>query len=419
MNESAQDSLYRKEAVAHVGQQSFGGVLLTQPLSLRILTLFFIAIACAILVFLHFGQYARKVTVSGYLEPEGGVARVYPSKRGIVEELLFRDGDVVMKGQPLVWIKVPFLLADGELTHGKILSELSTQKDKLRLAIKREEERYLLDDDWIQDQIALLHDESQQIEEILSLHISRSIIFDRQILAVKELKKRDFTSSFELMKIESDYLNEKKERVHLSQRLTQIKAEIRRAEHQLQILPSVFGDKMKSLSTEVFNLSQRITEVSGQVRYLVKAPVAGIVAAYNVGLGEPVSVDKSILAILPNGAPLFAWLLIPSRAAGFVSSGQAVRLMYDSFPYQQFGTQSGSVVSVSHAMVNARDISRLIATTEPVFMAKVRLSKGSITAFGKEQALQVDMSLTADIIQAKRTILDWMLEPLYTLRGRT
>jgi hypothetical protein len=29
------------------------------------------------------------------------------------------------------------------------------------------------------------------------------------------------------------------------------------------------------------------------------------------------------------------------------------------------------------------------------------------------------MILTADIVLAKRSIFDWMLEPLYTLRGRT
>ena len=56
---------------------------------------------------------------------------------------------------------------------------------------------------------------------------------------------------------------------------------------------------------------------------------------------------------------------------------------------------------------------------EPVFVAKVALDKGTITAYGEEHPLQTDMLLTADIVQAKRSILDWILDPLYALRGRT
>ncbi len=93
--------------------------------------------------------------------------------------------------------------------------------------------------------------------------------------------------------------------------------------------------------------------------------------------------------------------------------------MYDGFPYQRFGTHAGTIISVSDAAISPGELAAPLQIQEPVFLAKVALNKGTITAFGKERPLQADMLLTADIVQAKRSILEWMLDPLYALRGRT
>jgi membrane fusion protein len=93
--------------------------------------------------------------------------------------------------------------------------------------------------------------------------------------------------------------------------------------------------------------------------------------------------------------------------------------MYDGFPYQRFGTQSGTIISISDAAISPGELAGPLQIQEPVFVAKVALDKGTITAYGEERPLQTDMLLTADIVQAKRSILDWILDPLYALRGRT
>ena len=49
------------------------------------------------------------------------------------------------------------------------------------------------------------------------------------------------------------------------------------------------------------------------------------------------------MTLTPRGGALRAELYVPSRAIGFVKSGQRVRLLYDAFPYQKFGPAWGEV----------------------------------------------------------------------------
>lgn len=419
MNNKAESSLYRKQALENAGLQSFGGILIKQPISLSMLTVLLMAISLIILGFLSYGEYARKVTVSGFLEPKDGISRVYAAKSGIIEKILVSEGDIVNKGQPLLWIKVPNLLVDGKEAHKQMLSELYAQIDELVLAIDRENEKYVLDKDWLHKKLASLRKEEKQSATIQALQRSRSKIAARQKRSIAQLKRKNFVSNYQSLQIEADFINEEKERVQLARRMTQIESEISTAEHRVNLQPSIHKGILKGLNTELSLLNQRITEVQTQSEYLINAPVAGRITASNAKVGEPVSAAKPILAILPQPAQLYAWLLIPSRAAGFVNRGQDVRLMFDSFPYQQFGTQVATIISMSQAVVNPRDINGPTLTSEPVFIAKAKLKKETISAFGQEQPLQAEMMLTADIIQSKRSILDWMLEPLYTLRGRT
>jgi membrane fusion protein len=47
--------------------------------------------------------------------------------------------------------------------------------------------------------------------------------------------------------------------------------------------------------------------------------------------------------IVPNDSVLQAELFVPTRAIGLVQPGHEVRILYEAFPYQQFGTYSGKV----------------------------------------------------------------------------
>jgi membrane fusion protein len=128
-----------------------------------------------------------------------------------------------------------------------------------------------------------------------------------------------------------------------------------------------------------------------------------------------------MVSIIPGGAVLEAHLYAPSRSIGFIRQSDQVLLRYQAFPYQKFGHTRGTVMSVSRTALAASEIpgaGSSTASSEPLYLITVALEKQSITAYGQAQPLQAGMLVDADILQEKRKLYEWVLEPLYSLTGK-
>jgi membrane fusion protein len=55
---------------------------------------------------------------------------------------------------------------------------------------------------------------------------------------------------------------------------------------------------------------------------------------------------------------------------------------------------------------------------EPVYRVDVKLERQHVIALGKEIALRPGMLVNADILLERRTLLEWLFEPVLQLRGR-
>jgi membrane fusion protein len=54
---------------------------------------------------------------------------------------------------------------------------------------------------------------------------------------------------------------------------------------------------------------------------------------------------------------------------------------------------------------------------EPVYRVVASLDAQSVRAFGRLYPLQAGMLLEADIVLERRSLLEWILEPLYSVSG--
>src|SRR5262245_25891261 len=122
------------------------------------------------------------------------------------------------------------------------------------------------------------------------------------------------------------------------------------------------------------------------------------------------------LEIVPEHARLQAELFVPARAIGFIEPGQSVRLLFDAFPYQHFGTYRGKVVRVSQTILMTSDTGGPIKLNDPTYRVIASLERQDIDAHGKKIALQPDMLLRADIVLEWRSLMDWLLGPLRSVR---
>jgi membrane fusion protein len=132
---------------------------------------------------------------------------------------------------------------------------------------------------------------------------------------------------------------------------------------------------------------------------------------------------------MPGGVELEAHLYSPSRSIGFVQAGQRVLLRYESYPYQRFGHYQGTISSVSRVALSPGDLPPQIAgltsltgsgagaPAEPIYRITVKLASQSVMAYGAPVPLQSGMSLVADLALERRRLFEWVLDPVYALRG--
>ena len=176
-------------------------------------------------------------------------------------------------------------------------------------------------------------------------------------------------------------------------------------------------------------------ESQARAALVVTAQRRGRVSGLNIDVGQPVSPEKPLLSLVPDGAALEAHLFVPSKDMGFVRSGQQVALRYGAFPFQKFGHYRGVITEVSRTPLGAGELAYPLAakfeasslvlalagpvpSAEPLFRIKVRLDRQTAQAYGQEQALQPGMQLEADVLLDRRTLLEWLLEPAYSLHGK-
>lgn len=91
----AGQGLFRANAVKQQSGRLDGEVIIALPVSAGLLTLVALAVAISILVFLSLASFNRKETVSGYLKPDVGLAKVVSSRSGVVQSIFVEDGQQV------------------------------------------------------------------------------------------------------------------------------------------------------------------------------------------------------------------------------------------------------------------------------------------------------------------------------------
>lgn len=201
------------------------------------------------------------------------------------------------------------------------------------------------------------------------------------------------------------------------QKQTEQQVQLSQAQFELKTLPTVTKGKLQTLRSSLADTEQRIAEVSGRSAYVVRAPISGRVSMLQASAGARADPKNLLAQIVPANAALQAELFIPQQAIGFVKTGQDVRIHYDAFPYQQFGAYHGRIVSVSQTIVTPQDAAGPLALTGTAYRAVARLARPDVDAYGKRVALQPDMVFHAYVILNRQTLVDWLLDPLWSARG--
>src|SRR5262249_39810536 len=143
--------------------------------------------------------------------------------------------------------------------------------------------------------------------------------------------------------------------------------QITETRYSLEQLPTIMAGKIQSLRSELASIEQHIAEISGRREYVIQAPSDGRISTLQANVGQFADPRRPQMEIIPNDYVLQAQLFVPTRAIGFVHVGQKVRILYEAFPYQEFGSYSGRIDEVSQTILTKADASGPIDLKEPAY----------------------------------------------------
>ncbi|WP_201832237.1 HlyD family secretion protein [Microvirga zambiensis] len=414
----ALQSLFRPQAVTAASGEHSSVSLPVAPMSWQVLGGFILSCVVAVVIFLGTAEYARKETAGGALVAAGGAVRVSALRGGVVTELRVQEGDRVVAGQPLFTIASRQGLEAGGTLDGAVLASLDTQIRILKEQIAADPERVANEIRRLDATIASVTTEREALGTQRRLMAERVQVTEDRRRTVARLTQQGHSTRTALQEQDEALLARRQALAEIDRDLAAADKELGQTQLQREQLPVQQAERLAQLRLNLADRERQKAEAQGQRAQVLAAPIAGRVTALQVAPGQIVDANKPLLTLLPDGANLIAELFVPSRAIGFVAPGQQVRLMVDAFPYQRFGTLSGSVETVSQAVLSPTDVIGRTALTEPAYRVTVRLDRQAIDAFGREVPLQPDMTLKADIVLEGRSLVAWLFEPLISVRGR-
>lgn len=412
------NQIFRPQAVEQQFSKIDGDVVIAQPLASRVLLLSIIACVLLTILFLMHASFDRKETVTGYLQPTGGLSKVNSPRTGIISELFVVNGELVKKGQPLALINIPEFLSKGESRSTLLLETIEQQVKFISFRKKQTKDNYKSQTEDLTKQIQFAEKNVSNSKKQIKLLEERLSIQGKRFENLLQLSVNGVISTNELQQNKEQLLSANQQLSEFNSRYQTESSRLSQLKSKLSMLPGQLLQQLAVLDTESVKLSQQKTEIEANGKVLVRAPISGRITNLLLRSGMTVRQYGPLGTIVPEDSRLKAILYVPTRAYGFVEKGQATRIRFDAFPYQRFGLFRGEVSNAASAIISPGEIDLPIPPSEPIYIVEVALNSQTVTAYGNEMVLQPGMTLSADIVLEERSLISWLFEPILSLRGK-
>jgi membrane fusion protein len=409
--------LFRQEAIDAQREKFFGETTITRPLSMWVLTLLAIGAAALMIVVAVWGQYTRRERVEGYLALDVGAARVLFPDAGRLAELMVKEGQEVKAGAPLARISYE-RATQTSATAALVTGELNQRRTLLE---KEQSQLRELGDQQVQQlrrKIVDIQNEIAQIDRESKLQDQRIASAKEQAKRFSDLAKDKFVSDV-VARQKLDEVTDQELRLQtLKRQRIALERDLGNARLEEPAITLRARASVDQLARQLSELQQTQVTEEAKKETVISAPISGTVTNIAVSQGQSVAADSLFATVLPVGSVLHAEMLVPTRAIGFVSKGKEVVMRYEAFPFERFGQYRGVVSDVSQTVWSAGERVGPTTTREPVYRVAVTLERQAVSALGQEFPLRSGMLVNADILLEKRSVMEWIFEPVMQLRSR-
>jgi membrane fusion protein len=413
-----QRSLFRQEAIDAQREKLLGEVSKARPLPTWVFTALAAGMAIALVAFAFLGSYTRRERVDGYLEPDQGAARVSAPSGAVVTEIKVKEGDEISAGQPIARLSHERTTSGGqnadEVMRQKFnqrLQSLDSENAQLELLAAEQSAQALKRVDDLKKQLT-------QADAELRAQQQRVDSARQEAKRFEDLVKQGFASEAMARERKNDWLDQNTKLENLKGARAALERDLRGAQAEQPLIKLRMQTQQQQIEQRRSEIQQGLVQEEASSDLEVRAPIDGVVTNITVTRGESVAAEANLATILPKGSRLHAELLVPTRAIGFIEAGNPVVLRYDAFPFQRFGQYHGRVNSVGRIVLTPGEKLGAMTVREPAYRIEVALDAQSVRSGAQEFPLRPGMLVNADILLERRTVFEWVFEPVLALRER-
>jgi membrane fusion protein len=377
--------------------------------------------ALAVALLFTFGTYTRRTTVDGLITPDTGLVKIYAQQPGIVLEKRVSEGQQITRSQLLYTVSTDVQSAAEGQTQAAVIGEARQRKASLQQEIDKT--RLLQRDErsTLRARIEGLRAQLTDIDSQLATQRTRTSLAVDTAARYAGLLAKDYISKDQAQQREADLLDQQSKLNSLQRDRSAAAQSLSEAVSDLAGLSLKQQNELAQLDRSVMEVDQSLIESEARREVAVTSAEAGTATAVIAEPGQMVDTSHPLVSVVPAGASWQAYLFVPSAAVGFVHVGDSVLIRYQAYPYQKFGQYAARVVSIARTALSAAELTTsggLADRDGTFYRITVALESQTVTAYGKPQPLQAGMTLQADILQERRRLYEWVLEPLYSMTGK-
>jgi adhesin transport system membrane fusion protein len=407
------------------------------PRYLIAIVMIFALFLIAAIVWMNWAKIDVVIRGAGKVSTASQVQNIQSLEGGIISEILVTEGQAVEVGQSLIKISdVAFVSSfeENRLRYLELLALTSRlQAEAFGKSFKAEEEVSKEAPRLVKSEQSLFDSNRQQLKETLN-GLEEKIRQQKSASLEAKSKQRQLTRSLDLVKKEIKIKKPLRDRgiisevdfLQLQQRESEFEGEIEAARLSIPRIQSTIEEARFNKQKEKLNFQNRakkeLNEVNAEIdrikenqtalgdrvkRTTLRSPVNGIVQQLYVNtIGGVISPGINILDIIPQEDALLVELRIKPADIAHVHVGQFARLKFSAYDFAIHGSLQGIVTIVSADTITNEE-------GESFFLVKVKPVKSFLGVKSGELPIKIGMTVEADIITDKKTILSYLTEPVH------
>ncbi len=416
-------------------QSLSAAVLTTTPRRLRMVLYFWVVALVLFVVWAALAEVDEIARGNGQVVSSAHNKMIQHLEGGIVEAILVKEGQSVKKDQPLLKIK------NEKSTSSFNSNEMGTyalQAKLMRLKaegsgspfssvgasgamtsyVQNELSLYRANASNLNAKISGLQEKLSQNRQELSEarsrkdHLKESLgMINEEVRMTGPMVEKGVRSRVDYLKLQREANEAEASYQSTLLSIPRLESVIQETARSIEEARAMFRSTSQTQYNEALaqlnTLTADGTALSDQVdRTTVRSPMDGVVQSLLVHtIGGVVKPGDDLIEIVPKGEKLVVEVKIKPSDIAFIYPGQRAVVKLSAYDFAIYGALEGKVTLISADTVEKRK-------EETFYTVRIETKKSYVQHNGKKLAIIPGMTLSADIITGKKSVLDYILKPI-------